>query len=211
MKLYNFWRSSASYRVRIALHYKQLAFEYVAVDLLGTAAHLSDAYRAENPQLLIPLLVDGDIRVGQSLAILEYLEETHPERPLLPVLAADRARARYLAQFVASEIQAVNTLRIGRYLKDSVGVESDVIFDWRKHWISVGFDALESQLGESPFAVGEAPTIADMCLVPQVWYAQAMGVPTTRWRKLSAICDRCVALPAFAAAHPDIQVDAQKI
>lgn len=210
MKLYNFWRSSASYRVRIALHHKGLPFDYQSVDLLGTAEHLGAAYRTENPQALVPFLVDGTVSVGQSLAILEYLEDRYPERPLLPESPGDRARSRAFAQFIVSEMQPVNTLRIGKYLQDAVRAEDDVIRAWRTHWVTVGFDSLEPGVGATRFAVADHPTIADVCLVPQVWYASLFGISMDPWPRLEAINNRCLELPAFAAAHPGAQPDAPK-
>lgn len=210
MKLYNFWRSSASYRVRIALHHKGLPFEYQSVDLLGTAEHLGPGFRAENPQSLLPFLVDGPVALGQSLAILEYLEEKYPARSLLPAAAADRARSRSLAQFIAAEIQPINTLRIGKYLQDSLGVDELRVRAWRTHWMTVGFDALEASVRGGPFLGGDLPSVADACLVPQVWYASVFGMSLEPWPRLREIDARCRELPAFAAAHPGVQPDAPR-
>lgn len=210
MQLYNFHRSSASLRVRIVLALKHIPYEYVPVDLLtGEGAHREAAYRQRNPQQLVPFLVDGDVGIGQSLAILEYLDETHPEPPLLPSTPAARARVRSLAQFVVSEMQPINGLRVGKYLSRSLGASADVVRDWRVHWTEVGFDALEPQLA-GPYAVGDALTLADVCLYGQAWYTRAnLGLDLARWPKLAAIVARMEELDAVQAALPDRQPDAK--
>ena len=209
MQLYNFHRSSASIRVRIALSLKGLPYEYLSVDIVsGEGAHRSPAYRAVNPQGLVPFLVDGDVGIGQSMAILEYLEEVYPEPALLPASAAARARVRSIAQFVVSEMQPINGLRVGKFLSTRIGASGDAVRDWRVHWTEVGFDALEPQL-DGPFAVGDTLSLADLCLYGQAWYTRAnLGLDLGRWPKLAAIVARMDGMEAVQAALPGRQPDA---
>jgi maleylacetoacetate isomerase len=214
MKLYTYFRSSAAYRVRIALNLKGLAYDAVPVHLVkGGGEHLQDAYRAVNPSALVPSLQDEGATITQSMAILEYLEETHPATPLLPAAPLERARVRELAQMIACDIHPVNNLRILRYLVRTLGVSDDAKNEWYRHWIKEGFAALEAHLARDPapgrFCHGDTPTMADCFLVPQVYNAQRFDIDMTAYPRIAAINDACAALPAFAAAHPAQQPDSE--
>jgi maleylacetoacetate isomerase len=214
MKLYTYFRSSAAYRVRIALNLKGLPYEAVPVHLVkGGGEHLMDEYRAVNPSALVPSLQDEGATITQSMAILEYLEETHPATPLLPAAPLERARVRELAQMIACDIHPVNNLRILRYLVRTLGVSDDAKNEWYRHWIKEGFAALEAHLARDPapgrFCHGDTPTMADCFLVPQVYNAQRFDVDMTAYPRIAAINDACAALPAFIAAHPAQQPDTE--
>lgn len=173
MKLYSYFRSSAAYRVRIALNLKQLPFDYVPVHLLRDGGQqLQDTYRAMSPDALVPTLIDGDVPLQQSLAIIEYLEETHPTPPLLPKQPVDRAYVRAIALQIACEIHPLNNLRVLKYLKHMLQVPEDAKNDWYRHWIESGFASLEARLANDPrtgkLCFGDTPTMADICIVPQV-------------------------------------------
>ena len=213
MRLYTYFRSSAAYRVRIALALKELAYEAVPVHLLrGGGEQLQAAYRAVNPAGLVPALEDNGAVLTQSLAILEYLDEAHPHPPLLPADPLARARVRALAQSIACDIHPLGNLRVLNYLGGSLGLTDDARLAWSRHWIIEGFAALEkmlSTLKDSPsFCRGATPTIADCCLVPQVFNARRFGVDLTPYPAIVAIDAACAALPAFMAAHPAQQDDA---
>jgi len=200
-------RSSATYRVRIALHLKGLAFREI---LLDTAAgdHRKPEYLAVNPQGLVPTLVapDGTV-VTQSLAIMEYLEETERNAPLLPAAAPDRARVREIAQIVACDVHPVNNMRIRNHIRDLQPDDPQAVLKWTETWSRAGFVALEARLANDRrtgrFCHGDAPTMADTCLVPHVFNARAMGHDVTAFTACLRIVDACNGLPAFAAAHPD--------
>lgn len=205
LRLHHFPRSSASYRVRIALALKGLDYESIPVDLRA-AAHTSDAYRALNPDGLVPLLEDGDIRVSQSMAMIEYLEERYPQPALLPSGAAERARVRSLAQLVACDIHPLNNLRVLQYLIGPMGVSKPDKDRWYAHWICQGMAALERRLTEpatGEFCHGNSAGLADCFLVPQVVNANRMNVDLSAFPRVRAIADRCMALPAFQSSHPD--------
>ena len=213
-RLHAFELSSASYRVRIALALKGLDYEYVPVMLrFKDGDQDRPAYRALNPQGLVPLLEDGEAHVTQSLAIFEYLEETYPTPPLLPKDSVERARVRSLALFVACEMQPLNNLRTERFLVKGMGIDKDAVRGWRQHWIRTGFDVLEQQLSRDPhtgrFCHGDTPTVADCCLVPQV--ANALrpdaGLDLAPWPTIARINEACVALPAFQRGRPNLQPD----
>ena len=212
LRLYSYWRSSAAYRVRIGLALKALRYETVPVHLLrdGGEQHSAE-FREANPQELVPVLQHGARWVRQSLAILEYLDETWPDRPLLPALARDRARVRTLAQLVACDIHPLNNLRVLQYFEREWGVPQAERDDWVRHWIVAGFDAMEASLTDHPatgeFCEGDTPTIADCCLVPQVYNARRFGVDIARWPTIARIEKACLALPAFDAARPEKQPD----
>jgi maleylacetoacetate isomerase len=211
LKLHGYCRSSASYRCRIALNLKGLPYEQVLVHLLkdGGQQH-GAAYRALNPQALLPTLEhDGGI-VTQSLAIIEYLEELWPNPPLLPRDAATRARVRAFALAIASDTGPVNNLRVLRYLKRNLGQEQPAIDGWYRHWSEKGLDACEALLPEArlPFCFAEHPTLADICLVPQLYNARRFNSDLTRIPRLLAIEQNCTALGAFAEAAPEAQPDA---
>jgi maleylpyruvate isomerase len=214
MKLYSYFRSSASYRVRIALNLKGLDYEYAAVHLRrGGGEHRSADYRALNPQALVPTLVDGERVLTQSLAIIEYLEETHPQPPLLPAAPADRAHVRALAQLVACEIHPLNNLRVLGYLTGELGVSEEAKNRWYRHWVALGLQALEAQLARDPrtgrFCFGDAPGLADCCLVPQLANARRFECDLSGYPTLTRIERACLELPAFQRAAPGAQPDAE--
>jgi maleylacetoacetate isomerase len=213
MKLYTYFRSSAAYRVRIALNLKGLPYEAVPVHLLkGGGEQLKDEYRALNPSALVPTLQDEGATLTQSMAILEYLEETHPALPLLPSDPIDRARVRALAQMVACDIHPLNNLRILRYLVRTLGIGDDAKNEWYRHWVKEGFAALEAHLARDPapgrFCHGDTPTFADCFLVPQVYNASRFDIDMMPYPRIAAIDAACAELPAFQAAHPAQQPDA---
>lgn len=214
MKLYDYFRSSASYRVRIGLHLKGLAFESVPVHLIRDGGEqLKPEYRAVNPSALVPSLQDDGTTITQSLAILEYLDEMHPMVPLLPRDALGRARVRSLALAVACDIHPINNLRILRYLVKEAGLTEEAKNAWYVHWVQEGFAALETQLAGSPdtgrFCHGDSPTMADCVLVPQVFNAARFNIDFTPYPVIARIDAACRELPAFIAAHPSQQSDAE--
>lgn len=215
MKLYTYFRSSAAYRVRIALNLKGLAYEAQPVHLLRDGGqHLADAYRAVNPSTLLPTLEDDDGAViGQSLAILEYLEETRPQRPLLPADPAGRARVRALALTVVADTHPLGNLRVLKYIKGEMGLTEEVKLEWHRHWLRSGLETLEALLAGDArtgvYAHGDTPTLADCCLVPQVFNAQRFEVDTAPYPTVMRISAACAALPAFQQAHPSQQPDAE--
>ena len=206
MILYSYWRSSAAYRVRIALAMKGIAHEVRTVDL-RTGKHRDPAYLGVHPQGLVPCLVDGDVAITQSLAIIEYLDELYPEPALLPKDPAGRARVRAAAAVIASDIHPINNLRVLNYLKAELGQPQAVLDRWMAHWIDDGFTALEASAG-APYLFGDRVTMADLCLVPQFYNARRFGVDLSAFPRLSAVEGNLLALPGFAAAHPDKQPDA---
>jgi maleylpyruvate isomerase len=212
VKLYSYFRSSAAYRVRIALNLKGLAYEYVPVHL-RKGEQRDDPYRAVNPQGLVPTLVDDRGTFTQSLAIIEYLEERHPEPPLLPETPEARARVRAIALSIACEIHPLDNLRVLQYLTRTLGVAEDAKDAWYRHWIDLGLAILEKQLATDPatgeFCHGATPTLADICLVPQLANARRSGIPLDPYPTLTRIESVCTMLPAFAAAAPAQQPDAQ--
>ena len=211
MKLYNFFRSGTSHRLRIALNLKGQAYEQVAVDL-RKEEHLSAAYAAINPQQLVPALeVDGRI-MFQSPAIIEWLEERYPEPPLLPSNSDERAQVRALAAIVGCDVHPVNNRRILEALRRRFGADEAAVNDWCGTWIASGFDAFESFVNGSgasgPYAFGKQPTLADVYLVPQIESARRFKVDMDRWPRLSAIDAACASLDAFQRAAPGVQPDA---
>jgi maleylacetoacetate isomerase len=209
--LYSYWRSSAAWRVRIGLHLKGLEYETVPVHLLrdGGQQH-SDEYKARNPQQLVPTLLHEERAITQSLAILEYLDETHPSPPLLPAVAHERARVRALAQLIACDIHPLNNLRVLQYLERECSVPQDARNVWVQHWIGEGFAALETLLNEPAtgiFCHGDSPMLADCCLIPQVYNARRFGVDMAAFPAISRIEATCLALPAFADTRPEVQPD----
>jgi maleylpyruvate isomerase len=209
MILHGYWRSGAAYRVRIALALKGVAYDQVTHDL-RTGAQASDAYRALNPQALVPALeTDGDV-LTQSPAILEWLEERYPSPALLPEAATDRAIVRAMAATVACDIHPLNNLRIVQALQRDFGLDTAAVQAWMARWMGEGFAALEVMITRHGrgFAFGDTPTIADCCLVPQVYSAERFAVDLTAYPHMVAAVDRARALPAFQAAHPDRQPDA---
>ncbi|MGI9133114.1 MAG: maleylacetoacetate isomerase [Rhodoferax sp.] len=213
MTLYTYFRSSAAYRVRIALNLKGLAFEPVAVHLLrGGGEQHTAAYRQINPSELVPTLVDQEVRIGQSLAIMEYLEERYPTPALLPATAAERARVRALAQTIACDVHPLNNLRVLRYLEHDLHVDEAAKASWYRHWITLGFDAFEALLTSSPhtgvFCHGDTPGLADCCLIPQLANARRFDTPLEAFPTLLRIETACLALAAFQRAAPQAQADA---
>lgn len=213
LQLYSYWRSSAAYRVRIGLNLKGQAYETLPVHLLrGGGEQHGESFRRTNPQGLVPVLKHGDLLVPQSLAILEYLDESWPEHPLLPSTAYERARARSLAQTIACDIHPLNNLRVLQYFERSWGVPQPGRDGWVRHWIEEGFAALEAMLAGHPttgrYCVGDAPGLADCCLVPQIYNARRFHVDMTAYPTLVRIDEACQALPAFEAARPERQTDA---
>ncbi len=213
LQLYSYWRSSAAYRVRIGLNLKGLAYDLVPVHLLrdGGEQHAAE-YRAVNPQELVPVLAHGHRRLGQSLAILEYLDEIWPSPSLLPGTARARARVRALALLVACDVHPLNNLRVLQYLEHEWAVPQPERDEWVKHWIVRGFDAAEAMLAGHPstgtYCEGDTPGLADCCLVPQVYNARRFGVDMAAYPTLSRIEAACLSLPAFEAARPERQPDA---
>jgi len=209
MELYNYFRSSASYRVRIALALKGLPYDYRAVHLVKNE-QLSESYGAVAATRLVPLLRDGEARIHQSLAIIEYLEETHPEPPLLPAEPVARAHARALALDIACEIHPLNNLRVLRYLVHSMGLDEEAKNRWYRHWVETGLEAVERQLAAKPgrFALGEQPGLVDCLLVPQVFNAQRFECRLDHVPQVMSVFDACMALPAFSQTHPDCCPDA---
>ncbi|HEX9443607.1 MAG TPA: maleylacetoacetate isomerase [Candidatus Binatia bacterium] len=213
MKLYTFFRSSASYRVRIALNLKGLEYEAAPVHLRrGGGEHLSAVYRKINPQALLPALEDGGRILTQSLAIIEYLEERHPEPPLLPKEPADRAAVRAMALALACEVHPIQNLRVLNYLKSDFQQSDEGANRWARHWIGLGLGALEEMARAARrgrFSFGAAPTLADVCLVPQLANARRFGCDLAAYPTLLSIEAACAALPAFAKAAPENQPDAE--
>jgi maleylacetoacetate isomerase len=207
MKLYTYFRSSAAYRVRIALNLKGLPYEAVPIHLLKKEQNAPD-YLAVNPQGRVPSLdLDGTVLI-QSPAILEYLEEIHPEPPLLPFDPVARARVRASCALIACDIHPLNNIGVLRYIKHAFGQEQAAIDDWYRHWIVEGFTALEQLIEPGPFAFGPTPTLADVYLVPQVYNALRLRVPMESYPKIAAADRACSDLDAFKAAAPEAQADA---
>lgn len=209
MELYNYFRSSASYRVRIALALKGLDYTYMPVHLVKNE-QLSESYAAVSTARLVPLLTDGDARVHQSLAIIEYLDETHPEPPLLPADPLGRARVRALALDIACEVHPLNNLRVLRYLTQMLGLSEDDKNRWYRHWVETGLEAVERQLVAQPsrYCHGDAPGLADCLLVPQIFNAQRFDCRTEHVPQVMRVFEACMQLEAFEATRPERCPDA---
>lgn len=209
--LHNFFRSSTSYRVRAALNLKNLDYEYKSY-VLRAGEQRSDAYLALNPQALVPTLETPQGPLSQSLAILEWLDETHPEPPLLPEDAWGRARVRSLAHSVALDIHPINNLRVLQYIQQNFGADEQAVKDWFTHWVDETFKALETRLAREPetgrYCHGDTPGMADLCLASQVVNNRRFKVPMTAYPTLQRISEALLALPAFEAALPENQPDA---
>ena len=210
MELFNYFRSSASYRVRIALALKGLDYDYRSVHLQKNE-QLGEVYASVSAARLVPLLRDGEHLITQSLAIIEYLEETHPAPALLPSDAAGRARVRSLAMDIACEIHPLNNLRVLRYLTRDLKVSEDDKNRWYRHWVETGLEVVERQLAARPsaFCHGDAPTLADCCLVPQIFNARRFDCRLEHVPNVMRVFDACMALPAFEATRPENCPDAE--
>jgi maleylacetoacetate isomerase len=213
LTLYSYWRSSAAYRVRIALHLKGLAYAQRPVHLLNNCGEQrSPEYLQVNPQALVPVLLDGERAIRQSLAIMEYLDESFPAIPLLPAMARDRARVRGLAQLVACDIHPLNNLRVLQYLEREFAVDQPGREAWSRHWMAEGLSAFEALVRDNPstgdYCEGELPSLADCCLIPQLYNARRFKLDLSPWPNLLRIEANCLALPAFQQAAPERQPDA---
>ena len=211
MKLYNYFRSSASFRVRIALHLKGLAYDYLPVHL-ARGEQKKPAFAAVTAEGLVPVLeLDDDRRLTQSMAIIEYLDETHPQPPLLPADALGRARVRALAQIVACEIHPLNNLRVLKYRVGELKASEDAKNAWYRHWVRLGLESYEAQLATRSglYSHGDAPTLADCCLVPQIFNAQRFDCDLNGLPRTMAVFDACMTLDAFQQAQPSACPDAE--
>lgn len=210
--LYGYFRSSAAFRVRIALNLKAIVPKLAFVHLRRGMQHTDD-YHKLNPQELVPFLVHGDVGIGQSLAIMEYLDEIVPEPPLLPKDSAGRARVRQMAMAVASDIHPVNNLRVLQYLERRLGADEAARCEWQRHWMALGFAALEEMLAHDPargrFCHGNTPSLADICLIPQLANGRRVAMDLSPYPVLLAIEEEALRLPAFAGALPQNQPDAE--
>ncbi len=213
IKLYSYFRSSAAYRVRIALNYKQLDYEVIPVHLLKNNGeqHSSD-YQSLNPQELVPTLSVDEQVYTQSLAIIEWLEETHPKPALLPTLHAARAQVRALAQIVACDMHPLNNLRVLNYLKQHFQCAKEDTQTWYTHWLRLGFDAIESQLQKfsaQDYCYGKSVSMADVCLIPQIYNAKRFDFDMSAYPHITRVYEHCLSLDAFAKAQPEQQIDAE--
>lgn len=213
--LYTYFRSSAAYRVRIAMNLKGLPYQSIPVHLVreGGQQHAA-AFRKLNPQELVPVLVEDGHAMRQSLAIIEWLEERHPTPSLLPGDAETRCRIRQIACTIACDVHPLQNLRVVQYLTGVLGASEDAKTEWMRHWMTLGFDALETELAVAPwrgrFCVGDVPTLADCCLVPQLFNARRIGINVERdYPVLAGVDAACGEIPAFMEAHPARQVDAE--
>ena len=208
LKLYDYYRSSAAYRVRIALHLKGLEWQSVPVNLLD-GEQREQAYGQLNPQHLVPLLALPEPRLSQSLAIIEWLEDTYPHPPLLPTEALAKAQVRALAYQVAMDIHPLNNLRVVKYLQEDLAVDESQKMHWYRHWIAQGFSALEQSLQQmkcqGQFCVGARPSLADVCLIPQVYNALRFQCELEDYPLIRAVWAHCNSLTAFQDAAPEAQ------
>jgi len=211
VQLYTYFRSSAAYRVRIALNLKGLTCDMIPIHLQKQGGmNKKPEYRAINPQMRVPALkLDSGEVLIQSLAIIEYLDEVHPQPPLLPADPLERAKVRALAQVIACDIHPLNNVGPLRHLKNELGQDQRKIDDWYHHWVAEGFEALEALMEPAPYAFGSQVTLADLCLVPQVYNARRLKVPLERFPKVVAVDAACAKLAAFEQARPENQLDAE--
>ena len=215
IKLYSYWRSSAAYRVRIALHLKELPYEYLPVSLIADGGqHHAAEYHKLNPQDLVPVIIDGERVVRQSMAIIEYLDETYHTSGyvLMPPSARERARVRAISQLIACDIHPLNNLRVLSYLEREFGATLAQKEAWIRNWVTQGFTALEDLLQRNPgtgdFCEGDDPSLADCCLVPQVYAARRYGFEVEKYPTVKRVYDRCMELDEFERAQPELQPDA---
>lgn len=212
--LYSYWRSSAAYRVRIALNLKQLDYQTIPVHLVknGGEQH-SETFREMNPNELVPVLKDGDLILNQSMAIMDYLDETYSGHPLVPSKGEQRYIVKALANDIAIDIHPINNLRILQYLERECELTAEHKQKWYKHWIGIGFKAFETKLKHTSglYCVGDEITLADLCLVPQVYNAIRFGVDMTPFPTIQSICERCNQQTAFIDAMPENQIDAEQV
>ena len=210
--LYSYWRSTAAYRVRIALNLKGIDYDVVSVDLKpGIAAHRAPDYAAKNPQRLVPFFEDDKVAIGQSIAILEYLEERYPEPALLPDDAQRRGEVRSLCQHIACDVHPLNNIAVLLYLSQELGASNAQRDGWYAHWIYRAFDSIEPIIAahDGPFVFGERLTMAETCLIPQVFNARRFNVPLDNYPGIVRTTDYCNQLPAFEQARPEKQPDAE--
>lgn len=211
MKLYNYHRSSASFRVRIALQLKGLRYDYIAVHL-AKGDHKKQAYASVSADMMVPLLETDGARLSQSMAIIEYLDDTHPAPPLLPADALGRAKVRALAQSIACDIHPLNNLRVLKYLVRELRADEEAKNTWYRHWCREGLEAFERQLNSLPpsnYCYGDTPTLADCCLVPQIFNAKRFEVNLGGLSRTMAVFESCMALPAFQKAQPSACPDSE--
>lgn len=211
MKLYSYFRSSAAYRTRIALNFKALAFETVPVHLTRAGGEQNTPeFQAVNPQKRVPVLaLDSGELLLQSVAIMEYLDEVHPDPPLLPNDPLERARVRAVAQIIACDIHPLNNVASLNYLRSAFGADESAVKEWYRHWIVVGFEAVEALIKPAPYAFGPNVTMADICIVPQIANARRFKVSLDRFPGIVAAGSAASTLPAFDAARPERQPDAE--
>ena len=212
--LHNYFRSSAAYRVRIAINLKSLDYQYVPIHLTRDGGmQFKEPYKSLNPQQLVPLLDDDGFQLSQSLAIIEYLDEKYPEVRLVPDSLQGRARVRQIALAISCDIHPLQNLRVLKYLTGTLGLSEEHKLGWIRHWLSCGLEALEADLSRSPsrgnFCYGDSPTMADCALVPQLFSASRFDVDLDPYPTLRAIYAACEALPPIAAAHPSRQIDSE--
>jgi len=212
MKLYSYYRSTAAYRVRIAMQYKKLGYEYIPVNLLAGEQREKN-FSQVNPQGRVPTLVDGDFVLGQSMTILEYLEECYPAPALLPKDPKARAWIRWFSQIIACDIHPLNNTSILKYLREPLGHNDEQVQQWYHHWLKQGFDALEellrTNLDRKNYCWGDSVTFADVCLIPQVYNAHRFKFPMNNYPLINQINDFCLTLPYFEKARPENQPDAR--
>jgi len=213
IRLYGYWRSTAAYRVRLALNIKQVSYSQQSVNLVKDGGEqYKPEYQLINPQGLVPTLVDEGIAIGQSLAILEYLEEKYPQRPLLPVTPAERAMARQLCQIIACDLHPLNNLRILKYLSNELNISDDDKSKWYHHWLAQGFEAFDKLLSKNdlsgPYCLGGELSMADVCLIPQLYNADRFDFSMNAYPRLQEINQNCLKLTRFQDAIPENQPDA---
>lgn len=209
MKLYTYFRSTASYRIRIALNFKNIPHELIPIDLIHDK-HKDDEFKNINPHARVPVLIDKDFKIGQSIAILEYLEEKYPSPALLPKSLEKRAMVRYISQIIVSDMHPLNNSAAIKYLSNHFHLSQDKTMAWYYHWLKNGFDALETLIAKSSnkkFCIDEKLTLADICLIPQIYNAFRFSFSMKNYPTLLAINDYCLSLDYFDQARPENQVD----